>query len=54
MPPNNKGIDQKASPSAGKNTWAVLVPCHAWKSILAGISGGVGVPEVPGCHLFII
>ena len=43
--------DQEASPSAGKNTEIVLVPCPAWKCIPTAIFGGVDIFEVPGCHL---
>ena len=43
--------DQEASPSAGKNTRIVLVPCRAWKCVPTAISGGVDISEVPGCHL---
>ena len=43
--------DQEASPSAGKNTGIVLVPCHAWKCVPTAISGGVDISKVPGCHL---
>ena len=43
--------DQEASPSAGKNTGIVLVPCRAWKCVPTAISGGVDISEVPGCHL---
>ena len=43
--------DQLASPSAGKNTGIVLVPCHARKYVPTVISGGVDISEVPGCHL---
>ena len=35
--------NQEASPSAGKNTRVVLVPCHTWKSVPAAISGGVNI-----------
>ena len=38
--------DQEASPSAGKNTKIVLVPCRAWKCIPTAISGGVDIFEV--------
>ena len=38
--------DQEASPLAGKNTGIVLVPCR----VLAAISGGVDISEVPECH----
>ena len=40
--------NQKASPSAGKNTGIVLVPCHAWKCVPTAISGGVDISEIPG------
>ena len=42
---------QEASPSAGKNTRIVLVPCHTWKCVPTAISGGVDISEVPGYHL---
>ena len=42
--------DQEASPSAGKNTRIVLVPCHTWKCVPTAISGGVDISKVPGCH----
>ena len=38
--------NQEASPSAGKNTGVVLVPC-----VPTATSGGVDISEVPGCHL---
>ena len=52
MPPDSKetklGIsNQEDSPSAGKNTRVVLVPC----CIPTAVSGGVDISEVPGCHL---
>ena len=43
--------NQGASPSAGKNTRIVLVPCWAWKCIPAAISDGEDISKVPGCHL---
>ena len=43
--------DQEASPSAGKNTGIVLVPCRAWKCVPTAISSGVNIFEVRGCHL---
>ena len=43
--------DQEASPSAGKNTGIVLVPCCTWKCVPTAISGGVDISKVPGCHL---
>ena len=42
---------QEASPSAGKNTGIVLVPCCAWKCVPTSISGSVDISEVPWCHL---
>ena len=56
VPPDSKetklgSTDQEASPSAGKNTGVVLVPCRAWKCVPTAISGGVDISEVPGCHL---
>ena len=35
--------DQEASPSAGKNTRIVLVPCRTWKCVPTTISGGVDI-----------
>ena len=43
--------DQEASPSAGKNTGVVLVPCSCMECIPTAISGGVDISEVTGCHL---
>ena len=43
--------DQEASPSAGKNTGVVLVPCHTWKCVPTAIFAGVDISEVPACHL---
>ena len=56
VPPDSKATElgssnQEASPSTGKNTGIVLVPCHAWKCVPTAISGGVDISEVPGCHL---
>ena len=56
VPPDSKeteleSSDRKTSPSAGKNTGIVLVPCRAWKCVPTAISGGVDISEVPGCHL---
>ena len=56
VPPDSKETEfgnsgQEASPSAGKNTGIVLVPCRAWKCVPTAISGGVDISEVPGCHL---
>ena len=43
--------DQEAFPSAGKNTRAVLVPCHAWKGFPTVNSNGVDFSVVPVCHI---
>ena len=43
--------NQEDSPSADKNTELVLVPCRVWKCVPTDISAGVGISEVPGCHL---
>ena len=43
--------NEEASPSAGKCTGILLVPCHVWKCVPTAISGGVDISEVPGCHL---
>ena len=55
VPPGSKetkfgSSDQEASPSAGKNTGIVLVPCRAWKCFPTAISGGVDISDVPACH----
>ena len=45
--------DQETSPSIGKNTGIVLVPCHAWKFVPAQLFfSGMDISKVPGCHLF--
>ena len=43
--------NQKASPSGGKDTGVVKVPCCAWKCAPTVISDGVNVPEDLGCYL---
>ena len=43
--------DQEASPSAGKNTGVVLVPCSRLNVRPTAISSGVDISEVLGCHL---
>ena len=45
--------NQEPSPSEGKNTGIVLVPCHTWKCAPTAISSGVDISEVPGCHLLL-
>ena len=42
---------QEVSPSAGKNTRLVLVPCCTWKCVTTVISVGLDISEVLGCHL---
>ena len=44
---NNQGT----SPTAGKNTGVVLVPCCTWKCGPTAIFSGVNISEIPGCHL---
>ena len=56
VPPDSKETElgsnnQEASPSAGKNTVVVLVPCRAWKCVTTAISGDVDISEVPWCFL---
>ena len=56
LPPDSKKTElgssrQEASPSAGKSTRIVLVPCRACKCVPTAISGGVDIFEVSGCHL---
>ena len=51
VPPDSKetelgSSDQEASPSAGKNTGIVLVPCHAWKCVPTAIFSGVDIFEI--------
>ena len=48
--PDSKGTelgssDQEVAPSAGINTWIVLVPCCAWKFVPTTISGGGDIYE---------
>ena len=43
--------DQEASPSAGKNTGVVLVPCSCMEVCPYSYFWGVDISEVPGCHL---
>ena len=42
--------DQMASPSAGKSTRVVLVPCWAWRCCPPIFGGGI-ISEVSGSHL---
>ena len=56
VPPDSKKTklgrsDQEASPSAGKNTRIILVPCCTFKCLPTAISGGVDISNIPGCHL---
>ena len=48
--PHLEETTQEASPSAGKNTGVVLVPCCAWKSVLTAIEC-VDISKVPGHFL---
>ena len=59
VPPDSKetelGIsNQEASPSAGKNTGIVLVPCRVWKCVPTAISSSVDISEVPGTYEFLV
>ena len=45
--------DHEASPTAGKYTRIVLVPCCAWKYVPAVISSDADISKVPGCHFFM-
>ena len=38
--------NQEASPSAGKNTGIVLLPCCAWKLVPTAISSGMDISNV--------
>ena len=56
MPADSKEAElgrsnQESSPSAGKNTGIVLVPCQAWKCVPTAISGSADISEVLVCHL---
>ena len=56
IPPDNKetklgSINQEPSPSTGKNTGVVLMPCHIWKHGPSRTFVGVIISEVPGCYL---
>ena len=42
--------NQEASPSAGKNTGVVLMPCCTWKCAPTAISSSVNIFEALGCH----
>ena len=46
----NSEVAIKTSPSAGKNTGIVLVPCHAWNYAPTAISGGVDISNALECH----
>ena len=43
--------NQKASPSAGKNTGIVLALCCTWKYVPTAISGGEDISKFPRWHL---
>ena len=56
VPPHSKETEtgssgQEASPSEGKDTRIVLVPCGTWKCVVTAISDGVDISMVPGYHL---
>ena len=43
--------NQEVSPSAGKNTRVVLVPCLRMECVPTATFSGMGISEVPVCHL---
>ena len=43
--------NEEVSPSAGKNTGLVLLPCCAWKCVPTAIFSGVDIHMVLGSHL---
>ena len=43
--------DQEDSPSVGKNTRVVLVPCSGMEVRPTAISGGMDISEIHGCYL---
>ena len=57
MPSDSKKIklggraQEAAFPSAGKNTWELLVTSRTWQCFPTTISGGVDISEIPGCYL---
>ena len=56
VPPGSKVTElrcsnQEGSPSAGKNTRIVSVPCCTWTCVPTANFGGVDISEVPGFHL---
>ena len=55
MSPDSKtehgSSNQEASPSTGKNTGVVLVPCCALECVPTAISDGMDISEVRGCHV---
>ena len=56
VPPDSKetklgSSNQEASPSVGKNTRVVLVPCSRMEVRPTAISGGMDISEIHGCYL---
>ena len=54
VPPDIKETEfgssnQEASPSVGKYTGVVLLPCCTWKCTPTAIFGGVDIPEISRC-----
>ena len=43
--------NEEVSPSAGKNTGLILLPCRAWKCVPTAICSGVDIHMVLGSHL---
>ena len=38
----------EGSPSAGKNTGIVFMPCYTWRCVPTAISSGVDISGIPG------
>ena len=59
VPPNSNETEfgsshQEDSPSAGKSSGIVLMPCCAWKCVPTAIFSSVHISEVHGCHEFSV
>ena len=56
VPPDSKEIELgssnlEVSPSVGKNTGVVLVPCSHMEVHPYSYFSGMDISEIPGCHL---
>ena len=45
--------DQEVSPSDGKNTWIVLVPCRTLKCVPTAISGDMDIQRTLGVFVMM-